>query len=133
MNQGSGLINNQYYDSIIEKINNCTTCEDLQEATAGALSVIQAEQKAIQDQLTALAPILALLDPPTSPSSVITWVTDFITSYLTPMVKPSLNYSLQLAQIAQKTAELTSAINSASERIGSCEISIPNASSDANP
>jgi hypothetical protein len=123
--QGDAVLNAKYFDDIIERVDNANSCQDLQDAVNTAFASINAQQQAILDQLEALLPILALLDPPSDPAEVITWVLNFITSYLTPALKPYTNYALQVAQMTAKIAELTSAIENASNRFNNCTVSIP--------
>lgn len=116
--QGESIINDSYFDSVVDRINGCLNCEQLEAAAGEALEAIQSQQAAIAEQLAKIAPMLALLSPPGSPTAVITWIKDFIEAYLTPSLKPSINYSLQLAQLTAKIAAVSSAISSASGRIG---------------
>lgn len=124
--QPQGQIFNQaYFDAIISRIEQATSCEDLQRASAEAYASVQAQSDAIASQLAALAPLQALLKPPTNLGSLITWVTSFITAFLTPYLKPLVVYAAQMAQLAAAVEALGSAIQSAAGNMTSCSVTPP--------
>lgn len=120
--QGQSPINAELFNSTISKIENAVSCEELREAASKALAELTAQQSAITQQLAAFQPLLALLEPPTSPDQVVTWVKDFITNYLTIQLKPALEYPTQLAQLASQIQQLQSAVGNVSVRFPNCSI-----------
>ena len=123
--QGSNLIDVEYFNNMTRAINAASTCEELQALVDESFKSLASTKKAIQEELAKIAPMLALLTPPTSLGAIISWVKTFITSYLTPMVKPYLTYASQLTAMLAQIAALTAAIENAAKRLTSCQIKIP--------
>lgn len=123
--QGTALLNAAFFASLTAQAQNIETCAELQALATTAMASIQAEKNAIEAQITALAPILALLTAPTSPTAAVTWIANFITGVLTPQYKPYLNYATQLTDLAASIASFTSAIESAAALIPSCTVTVP--------
>ncbi len=129
--QGTAIVNTEHLDSLIDRVNAATDAADLQKVSKEATDMITAQSAAIGQQLTALAPMLQLLEVPKSPVEVVTWAKKFIDSYLGPVLKPYTTYPAQLAILSAKGAQLTSAVSSAASRleaaveVPSIDISIP--------
>lgn len=124
--QGSTLINIDHFANMTAAVNACESCEQLQGIAGDAFASLDAVKAGIQSELAALAPILALLSPPSaSPAAIVTWLTSFITTTLTPMVKPTITYAAQLAAMLDQIATLTAAIGTASAKFPSCSVEIP--------
>lgn len=123
---GSSPINPDYFSNLESSIGTAALCSDLQAQVDGIFSAIQDQVTAVNAQLAALAPILALLSAPSaSPAAIVTWITSFITDFLTPYVIPYTTLATQLTELASQISSLTTAINNAAAKIPGCEIVIP--------
>lgn len=123
--QGS-LIDLQFYDNLIDSVNEVQTCEELQAIAADALASITDAQTAIALEMAKVQPMLALLVAPSANlTQIVTYITDLITLFITPMVKPTITYAAQLATMTAKIAELAAAIQAASDRITDCNVPFP--------
>ena len=121
----SGLVNTEYFDSLTKQIDSIDLCADLNVVVAGVFKELEAQVAAIEAQILAYGPMLALLTAPTNPVAAITWISDFINNHLTLQLKPAITYVAQLAEILASIAALTTAIEDAATRIGSCSVTIP--------
>ena len=122
---GSNVTNTAHYANLTATINAAQSCAELQAMTTTIMASLNGELAAIATQAASLAPILALLTPPTSPTAAVTWIASMITAVLVPMYKPYATYALQLAAETAAIAELTAAIMSAQAKFPSCSITIP--------
>lgn len=122
--QGTGPLDTDYFVALTARINAINVCADLQVAVDDVMASIQAEKDAIEAQLEALAPILALLNPP-SLDEIVSWVANFITAVLGPIYLPYAKYGEELAQLATQITSLVTAIENAAARIESCSITVP--------
>jgi hypothetical protein len=118
-------INKSYFQSIIDDINNCTSCDQLQKAATDYIKSLVDQQTAIEEQQASLAPALALLNAPTNPTAAVTWITNYINDYLAPQLEPSINYQTQLTETYSQIIELLSAIANAQSKFTSCSINLP--------
>jgi hypothetical protein len=123
--QGSAIINAAYYTSLTNAVNKAGSCAELQQITNTIMQSLEAELAAVAAQQALLAPIAALLSPPSSPTDVVTWVTSFITNVLVVQYKPYITYASQLTATAAAIVTLTAAINNAASRFPSCTITTP--------
>lgn len=123
--QGSGVINTDQYEKMGERIDACTSCEGLQEASTKILESLYAENAAIQDQLDKLAPIADLLEPPASVDDVVDWITGLIDGVLKPIYQPALTYPTQLAARTVAITDLIDKINDKANQFQSCSLSLP--------
>ena len=124
--QGSTLINTDHFVNLTASVNACESCAQLQSLTNDAFASMNAIKAGIQTELAALAPILALLSPPSaSPGAIVSWITGFISGTLTPMVKPTITYAAQLSATLTQIANVTAAIEAAAARLTSCSIVVP--------
>ena len=123
--QGASLIDTAYFNSLTAQINAINVCSELQAVVNEAFSTLQNEKNAIEAQIEALLPALALLELPTDLGSVISWIGNLVTSVINPLVLPYTNYATQLVQQAEAVANLITAIENAAARIKSCSITIP--------
>lgn len=120
------LLNTEYFSNLTDSIGSCSSCEQLQDLTDEAFQSIGDLKNSIADEMEKLAPIFALLTAPgANLGQIVTWITGFITNVLTPMYKPYLTYTAQLVELTTAVAELAAAIQSASHRFPSCDITIP--------
>jgi hypothetical protein len=115
-------VNIEYYTQLKARIEGCSSCDSLKAVAAEALSAIAAQQQAIQDQINALQPMLALITPPTSLNAIISWVGNFINAFIKPVTKPYTVYISQLTLLAAELAEISSAIQNASIKFPNCSI-----------
>lgn len=120
------IINTAYYDSVVDRIKSCGTCEDIQAALNDATGSVAAQQAALTAKLAALQPYMALASPPgANPAQIVTWITDFIKAQIEPMIKPTVTIPLQLAQLGALPAKFASAAAEAKARLPNCSISAP--------
>lgn len=123
--QGSSIVNVPQFEKMLERVNNVNSCEQLQRVTDDLLNSLYAQLQAVTDQMEKVAPILALLDAPTSPEDVITWVADFIENILHPLYAPMLTYPTQLATQGIQVTTLIAAILAKAADFTSCSIDVP--------
>ena len=123
--QGDSPINAAYFAAQQAQFAACTVCSELQQQVDAVFASLQATKDAIDEQLALLAPMLALLTPPTTPSEVISWVANFITSYLTPALAAYATLTTQLTELAAQVAAIVTAIQNAEAAIEGCTITIP--------
>jgi hypothetical protein len=122
--QGTAATDTDYFTALTARINAINGCAELQAVVNEVMASVQAEKNAIEAQLEALAPILALLSPP-SIDTIVSWAENLITAVLTPMYRPATTYATQLVQLATAVAGLATAIENAAARLESCTISVP--------
>ena len=106
--QGSTLINTDHFVNVIDSVNACETCAQLQGVVDDAFASLNAVKAGVQSELAKLMPALSLLSPPSANlGAIVTWITSFVSTTLTPLVKPTITYAAQLnamlAQIDQVT------------------------------
>lgn len=124
--QGSSIINTEYFDNLIQSVENVQTCEELQKIASDAMATIGAVNGAITEEMAKLAPILALLTAPgANLTQIVTWITSLINGVLRPMYEPYITYQAQIVALTAKVAQLTSAINDAKSRIPHCSFTTP--------
>lgn len=123
--QSSEIINTQYFQSLIDEINSCPSCSQLQTLATDSLTAIAQQQDAVIEQQALLEPMLSLLTAPTNPTAAVTWIQNFITNYLDPQLKPAVNYVEQTTALIAQVTELTTAITDAASKFESCSITIP--------
>jgi hypothetical protein len=123
--QGAAVVNTQYFTNMTDRVNGAGSCAQLQAITTELLLSLKAETDAIAAQLALLGPLAALLDPPTSPSDVIDWITSLINNVLKPLYAPFANYELQVAARTTAIAALIAAITSKASSFPSCDITFP--------
>ena len=124
--QGSTLINTDHFVKLIDSINACAACDQLQVLVNDAFASLNALKSGVQSELAKLTPVLSMLTPPSSdPSAIVTWITNFVNTTLTPMTKPTITYAAQLSATLTQIANVTTAINAAAGRLTSCTITIP--------
>jgi hypothetical protein len=134
--QGTAAFNPAYFNSITAQINGianniaaqtsavtsdinaldpCATVQAIiTEATASiqdvvdqAMAEVQTDINAIESQIAALAPIIAI--PGANLGAIVGWITQFVG----PSILASANYLKQLEQIASAVSTLTTAIEAA--------------------
>lgn len=126
--QGNSILNTQYFSSLTDRVNNCGSCEELQIIVSEAFASINAGQSAVQAQIDALKPMLALASAPTDLGSVISWITNLINGFLNPLIKPYATYATQMSQLSTQMASLTAAIENAAGKFPSCAVNVPTVS-----
>lgn len=121
-----GIINTAYYDSVVQRIESCGTCDDIQKALNDATAGVTDQLANITARLAVLQPYIALATAPgANPAQIVTWITDFIAAQITPMVNASITLPLQMAQLATLPPRFIAAADAAKDRIGSCSITAP--------
>lgn len=124
--QGTAPINIDFFKGIQDRINGCSSCDQLNGVVGEAYASVEANIDAINAQLALIQPILALLNPPSANlTQIVTWITNYITAVLTPMVAPYAIYPVALAEIAAQMAELPDIILNKSLQFPSCSVPIP--------
>jgi hypothetical protein len=105
------LLNSAVFNALGIQIQNCSTQNELQTLVNTVFQDISTLESTMNSQLNYLAPIAALLTPPTSPTDAVTWITSYITDVLTPMYQPYITQTAQLAALAIQVSNLTTLIN----------------------
>lgn len=124
--QGTLPVNLDYFTGLHSRIEGCTSCAELNGVTAEAYASISGTVAAINAQIAALQPILALLTAPgANLTQIVTWIQNYITAVLTPLYKPYLVYPTQLAQISTQMAALPALISAKMAQFPSCSVPIP--------
>lgn len=123
--QGSTLFNAAYFDSLIAAIDSVESPVELQGLVDDAAGAITPVQAAITAQLAKVAPLAALLSPPSSPDAAVTWISSFITNFLTPLAAPAITLPAQAALLTTKSAEVAAAVARARDRIPGCTVTTP--------
>ena len=101
-----------YYDSLIEQVDNVSTCDALVEITAEIDDIFTDNLAAIQSSIDALAPLLTSPDP--NFTAIIEWIDAVIVTYSGPNTKL---VALQAATLA-KQIETTAAILAKATELG---------------
>lgn len=117
--------NPEYLSNLKDQIDGVQGCQELQRIADDVLAMYQAEKAAIEAQIAALQPLLALLtlnliDLP----SVIKFLKDFVDNFLTPYLTPHVTLLRQLAEQIIQVQEVIAALQAASERITDCSIEL---------
>jgi hypothetical protein len=120
----SGPINPDYYSNLIIQIEAATSCAQLQQIANEIAKTMRDQVAAINAQMAAIQPILALLSPPTSPDAAVSWIGNLISAVLTPMAKPYISYAAQLALMMAEIPNLLSAIENTKLKFPSCTINV---------
>lgn len=124
--EGTELIAEHYIDALIARIHAALNLSDLQYAIEDGVQPITSQLDAIALEIQMLAPLLALLNPPTvDPTKIVTWITDFITAQIAPQVATYHKHVAQLAALTAKVAQIESALDRARERINDAAAQIP--------
>ena len=120
--QGTAPINTAQYTALQDRVNNATSCAELQSITTEILASLAANASATSAQQALLAPIAALMSPPSSPSDVVTWISGFITHVLGPLYAPQATYTAQLTAQATQMTALLAAVSSKAGTFPDCTI-----------
>jgi len=124
--QGQAPINLSYFEGLQQRIEGCSSCDQLTEVVNDLYASVEANITAINAQIAALAPLLSLLEAPAvNPQAIVTWITGFITNFLTPYLKPYTIYPVQLTQISAQMAQLPPLIEAKMAQFPSCNVPIP--------
>jgi hypothetical protein len=124
--QGSTTLNTAWIDSVIAQVNAIQSCGGLQGVVDDAMGSLSAVKAAIEAEMAAIAPILALLTAPgANLSALATWIGNYISHVLAPQYAPYTTYVTQLTLLITKVGQLTAAIAAAEARILNCSITIP--------
>lgn len=115
----------QYITDLTDRINATNSCAELQKITHEVMGPLNTQITALEAQVTALAPFLALVTGPTDLPSVLTWIGNLIAAQIQPQVTAYGKLAGQIAALTTAVTSLTSAINSAASRIGNCTVTIP--------
>lgn len=127
--QGASPINTGYFDSVVSAIDAAPTCEDLQAVISRALPSIDGLQAAMNQQVAALQPLVALLTAPSAnPGAIVGWIQGLVNNYLTPSVKPITALTQQLVQMQAQLARINAAIAAKQSQLTSCGLAVPSVS-----
>lgn len=119
-------LNTEYYTNLTKRINGVNSCAALQDVASEALAALAEQQASVTKQIEELAPILALLTPPSANlGRIVTWITDFINGFLKIQIKPYYAYQIQLVELSTQIAQVMDAINSAKLKFPNCTITPP--------
>lgn len=117
-------INTAYFSEIEKQIESSKSCADLQSISDNFLPQINEQLSSAQAELEKFTPMLALLDPPSSPSEVVDWIAGLIENVITPLAKPALSYQVQIAELTSSLTNITDLIQEKSESFIDCEITV---------
>jgi hypothetical protein len=121
-----GPLNTDFFSSLTDQINECTSCAQLQLLATQAIGELNDQLTVITSQNAAFAALQGLLTPPTSSlGSIVTWINLLISSYLGPQLAAYAKLTAQVTALTAEIATLTSAINSKAADFASCSITIP--------
>lgn len=117
----------QYFNHVIDEINNINVCSELQYAINDVMHAVQSQINNIETQLAQLSPLIALLELSiTDLPGVIKAVESIIENMVAPYVMPYIKYLLIAVAVVQEVEKLTTAVENAIKRIeGGCSITIP--------
>lgn len=119
--QGSGLIDQDYFNNLINEINGIQgtgACAELQKLVTQAYASMGSGNSGISSEIAKLEAFLTI---PSSLGGVITWITNFVA----PMQSATNNYIAQLTATEAQIAQISAAVAAAAGRLTSCSISIP--------
>jgi len=117
-------INTQWFNSVIGSITAASTPEELQAIINEAYGTVGLINSTIAGQLEQLTLIEALLVPPVTLPTMITWVAGMIT-YLEAQYAPYAKYIEQQAAIIGEVAAMTAAVEQAAANFPDVVINIP--------
>lgn len=117
-------INTQWFNSIIGSITAASTPEELQAIINEAYGTVGLINSTIAGQLEQLTLIEALLVPPVTLPTMITWVAGMIT-YLEAQYAPYAKYIEQQAAIIGEVAAMSAAVEQAAANFPDVVINIP--------
>ena len=115
-------INMDYINSLKEQVENCESCDELQQASEAVLATLNAQLSAITDQIAALEPMLAILDLPTDPMAILGWASNLIDTLVKPMIAPIAEYQLQLVELSTSITDMIATIQAQSVKFPSCSV-----------
>lgn len=112
------LINTSYFSNLIPSINAAATEAELQALVNKYAADLSQLEGTLTSQLAFMAPLLAVLTPPSaSLGSLVTWATSII-AVMEQMYKPQLVMVAQLAALPAEIATLTAAVEAAATAKG---------------
>lgn len=111
------LINTAFFTNLIPSINAAATEEELQALVNKYSADLSQLEGTLTSQLAFMAPLLAVLTPPTDLGELVTWAGKIITVF-TNMYKPFVVMTAQLAALPAEIATLTAAVEAAAEGKG---------------
>lgn len=118
-------INTAYYANVLKQIDDVTSCAQLQAATDKIIGDLQKQLDVIVEQLEKIAPLLALLEVPTTPDEVVEWITGLIEGLIKPLVAPALTYQSQAAALVLTLGQIINKIAEKKNDFDNCEIVQP--------
>ena len=120
------LVNTEYFQALTDQVNACQSCAELQALSTKALTSLNDQLAAVNAQIAALAPMQALLSPPSAnPAAIVGWITSLIDDYLTPQLAPYITLQAQLPALTLATADILSAINNKAATFPDCTVTPP--------
>lgn len=120
------LTNPEYFTNLTNQVKLCSSCAELQSLTDEVIASLQSQKDAIQAEIDAYAPMIALLTLSISDlPSVITFLENLVENYLTPQLKPYITLAAQLTEFLAAVTSLASAIEAAASSIKGCTVTVP--------
>jgi len=123
--QNQGVINDSYFNSVIDQINNATSCNQLKDIVSQFYTSIAATQQASLQQQQLLGGMQSLLEAPTTPDACVTYLSNFIQLYLGPALAPYQTYLQQNIALTAKLGSVANAVSNASSKFPNCSVTIP--------
>lgn len=120
--QGSGVINQSYFDNMIAAVNSAQSCAALNDLSSQIMSSINAELEALNSQNTLVASLGAL-----NPMSITNLgaAVNAIRMMLVPYQSAYVTYLAQFTATTAAIAQLQAAVATASAKFASCSVSLP--------
>lgn len=131
LEQGTELVNTDYFDSLIDKINSATNAAELQIYINEAFPSLAAQKTAITAQIKSLAPFLELAKTPSAAvlgggaNGIVSWITKLISASILPQITAYENYAAQMTLLVEKISKLEAAVSNAANKINATSITIP--------
>lgn len=115
-------LNLEYFEGLMGRINNASSCADLQAAAADVLGALGEQASTISDRLAFLAPLEALTEAPTDLGGVIDWIGGVITNVIQPLYTPVAGLTAQSTALEAQLAAVTAAIAAKAAAFPDCSV-----------
>lgn len=117
-------ISPEYFDNIIQSINNVNACRDLQTLVGQVFPEIEELVVDINDEMEKLQPFLILANPPHDLPGVIKYL-NTLSKLFGFGIEAEIKYTQELLEIATKVPQVIQAIENAQKRLTNCTFKIP--------
>lgn len=119
-------INTKYFDNITKSIDNCKTCEELQNTLDKVSGPINGVTSSINAEIEKLEPVIGLLvNPAASINGIINWISNYTTNYLGQQAEAYYKATTQAALLASKVTSINGKISEVQSKFPNCSIDNP--------